>query len=184
VEVKGIEYALRALAIAKNQLQDFRYTIAGDGPLSSKLEALTTKLGLGQSVKFVGTVSQEEIPHMYEASHVFVLPAVVSNSGEEEGQSVVLAEAQATGLPIVATTVGGIPESVRDGESGLLVPSRNPEALASAILWLFNHPETWARMGHAGRALVEERFNLETLNNQLVGIYRRVMNASLTQPSR
>ena len=108
---------------------------------------------------------------MYEASHGFILAGVVTESGEEEGQAVVLAEAQASGLPVIATAVGGLPESMRAGKSGLLVPPRNPEALASAIEWLVEHPEECLQMGYAGRVFVEGKFDLEKLNNQLVDIY-------------
>jgi colanic acid/amylovoran biosynthesis glycosyltransferase len=176
VEVKGIEYALRAAAIVKTKCPRLRYKIGGDGPLRSKLEALAAELGLEQTVEFLGEVNQEDVLPLYEAAHGFVLPSIVTYSGEEDNQPVVLAEAQASGLPVIATAIGGIPESIRDGESGLLVQPRNPEALASAILRLADHPEAWGRMGRAGRMNVEERFNLERLNDQLVDLYRLALN--------
>ncbi len=175
VEVKGIEYVLRALALLKRKRPRLRYCIAGDGPLRTKLEALTTELGLAPMVEFLGAVSQEEALKLYEAAHGFVLPSVVTESGEEENQPVVLAEAQASGLPVIATAIGGIPESMCDGESGLLVPQRNAEALASAILWLTDHPESWSRMGRAGRKFVKKHFDLDGLNDQLVDLYRAVI---------
>jgi colanic acid/amylovoran biosynthesis glycosyltransferase len=178
VEVKGIEYVLRSLAIIKDKCPGLRYFVAGDGPLRNKLEALVTELGIAQTVEFLGEVCHEEALQQYHAAHGFVLASVVTDSGEEESQSVVLAEAQATGLPVIATATGGIPESMRDRESGLLVPPRNPGALASAILWLVNHPEAWGEMGRAGREYVEEHFNLERLNDQLVGIYHTVLGRS------
>jgi colanic acid/amylovoran biosynthesis glycosyltransferase len=176
VEVKGIEYALRAAAIVKTKCPRLRYKIAGDGSLRSKLEALAAELGLAQTVEFLGAVNQEDVLPLYEAAHGFVLPSIVTDSGEEESQSVVLAEAQASGLPVIATAIGGIPESIRDGKSGWLVQPQNPEALASAILRLANHPERWGQMGRAGRLHVEEHFNLERLNDQLVNLYCLVLN--------
>ena len=175
VEVKGIEYGLRAVALLKNKCPDLRYQIAGNGPLRTKLEALTAKLGLTKTVEFLGDVSQEEVFYLYETAHGFVLPGVVTDSGEEEGQSVVLIEAQACGLPVIASSVGGIPETVRDGVSGLLVRPRDPVVLASAILWLVEHPEECGRMGRAGRAYVEENYDLEQLRDQLVDIYHTVI---------
>jgi glycosyltransferase involved in cell wall biosynthesis len=129
-------------------------------------------------VEYLGAVSQEQVVSLYEDAHAFVLASVVTDSGEEEAQSVVLAEAQASGLPVIATAIGGIPESMRDGESGLLVPPRNPGALASAMLWLFDHPEAWGPMGRAGRVHVEEHFSLEECHDRLVDIYRMVLATS------
>jgi colanic acid/amylovoran/stewartan biosynthesis glycosyltransferase WcaL/AmsK/CpsK len=172
VEVKGIEFALLAVASLKDRYPGIRYQIIGDGPLRNELEALTGRLNIADKVEFLGALPQEEVTRRLSFAHVFVLPSVVTASGEEEGQSVVLAEAQASGLPVIATAIGGVAESVLDGESGFLVPPRNPEALASAMLWLADHPEAWGRMGRAGRAHVDASFNLERLNDRLVDIYR------------
>jgi colanic acid/amylovoran biosynthesis glycosyltransferase len=171
VDVKGIEFALRALAILKPSCQQLRYQIAGDGPLRVQLEALSRELGLEQAVEFLGPVSQDEVLHLYQRAHAFVLPCIVTDSGEEEGQSVVLAEAQACGLPVIASSVGGIPESMCDGVSGFLTPPRDATALAAAILQVFERPESWGPMGRAGRAHVEAFFDLEKLNHQLVEVY-------------
>jgi colanic acid/amylovoran biosynthesis glycosyltransferase len=122
-------------------------------------------------VTFLGSCSREETALIYQAAHGFVLAGVVTDSGEEEGQSVVMAEAQASGLPVIASAVGGLPESMRNRMSGLLVPPRNPQALASAIEWLVEHPEECSQMGYAGRVFVEEKFDLEKLNNQLMDLY-------------
>jgi colanic acid/amylovoran biosynthesis glycosyltransferase len=183
-EAKGVEYVLRGIAMIKEKCPRLRlrYLVAGDGPLRSKLEALVAQLGLSQTVEFLGAVSQEQAISLYETAHAFVLASVVTDSGEEESQSVVLAEAQASGLPVVATNIGGIPESVRDGESALLVPQRNPGALASAILWLVDHPKAWGPMGRAGRVHVEEHFNLERCHNLLVDIYRLVLASPREAP--
>jgi len=175
VEVKGIEYAIRAVGLARNKCSGLRYTIAGEGPLRRGLQQLTTELGLADTVEFLGAVSQEEGLRLYDAAHAFVLPSIATDFGEEEGQPIVLAEAQASGLPIIATAIGGIPESIREGESRFLVPPRNPEAMASAMIRLADHPEAWSAMGRAGRAHVEKLFNLEKLHDQLVDIYRMVL---------
>ncbi len=175
VEVKGVEYALRALAILLPKIPRLRYQIAGDGPKRQQLESLSRQLGLSDTVQFLGTVSQEQAAALYERAHVFVLPSIVTDAGEEEGQPVVLIEAQASGLPVIATAIGGIPESLDDGKSGILVPPKDPEALARAILSLASQTENWGRMGYAGRAHVEKRFDLDRLNDELVETYRKVL---------
>jgi len=177
VEVKGLEYLLSALALLKIRCPQLRCQIAGDGPLRSKLETMAMKLGLDHVVEFNGAVSSEEALRLYEAAHVFVLPSIPTEAGEVENQPVVLAEAQAGGLPVIATRIGGIPESMREGESGLLVPPRDAEALASAIAWLAEHPERWVEMGQAGRTFVEREFNLQKLNDRLVEIYSELTDS-------
>jgi colanic acid/amylovoran biosynthesis glycosyltransferase len=171
VEVKGIEYVLRALALLTPRFPHLRYTVAGDGPLRESLQALAVELGISQNVVFLGAVSRERLPALYDEAHIFILASVVTASGEEENQPVCVAEAQASGLPIVATSIGGVPESIRDGESGLLVPPRDPQALAAALTWLLEHPEVLPRMGRAGRCHVEQHYDAEKLHDRLLAIY-------------
>jgi len=82
---------------------------------------LSRQLSLSETVQFLGSVSQEQAAALYERAHVFVLPSIVTDAGEEEGQPIVLIEAQASGLPVMAIAIGGIPESLDDGKSGILV---------------------------------------------------------------
>jgi colanic acid/amylovoran biosynthesis glycosyltransferase len=172
-EVKGVEFILRALALARGH-PGIRCTVAGDGPLRAPLAALAAELGVASRVDFIGGVSQEEAVGLYARAQAFVLASIVTDSGEEESQPVVLAEAQACGLPVVATAIGGVPESVAPGGSALLVPPRDPGALAAAFIQLCEHPERWAAMGRAGRALVETRFDRAKLRDELAQLYRRL----------
>jgi colanic acid/amylovoran biosynthesis glycosyltransferase len=178
VEVKGIEYAIRAVAILKSKYQHIQYQIVGDGPLRNFLEDLVLQLGIRGQVEFLGALSQEDIVEIYEAAHVFILPSVITQTGEEENQSLVLIEAQASGLPVIATRIGGNSESIREGRSGLLTPPRDVDSLAEAIEQLLENPQTWGRMGREGRAHVESCFCLETLNDQLMDLYRLVTSNS------
>jgi colanic acid/amylovoran biosynthesis glycosyltransferase len=171
VEVKGIEYALRAVALIRACVPELRYTIAGDGPLRPMLEALARGLRVDDIVTFKGAVSQEEAERLFAEAHTFVLPGVVTAGGEQEGQSLVIAEAQACGIPVVATSVGGVPESLRNGETGMLVPPRDPRALGSALVRLARDGGTRQRMGREGRTFVESHFNLNIQNKKLMEIY-------------
>jgi colanic acid/amylovoran biosynthesis glycosyltransferase len=87
-----------------------------------------------------------------------------------------LKEAMAMGLPVISTLHGGIPELVKDGISGFLVPERDVDAIAQRLIYLIEHPEIWPQMGKAGRAYVETHYNLNDLNDELVRIYQRVSN--------
>ena len=107
----------------------------------------------------------------YRESDLFVLPSIRAADGSEEAQGLVLQEAQAMGLPVVTTNIGGIPEGIDDGGSGYLVPPDHAAALADRLTEFAADPERRRRFGVRGRELVEERFDIERLNDQLVDCY-------------
>ena len=176
VEKKGIEYAIKAIAEIAKDYPNIIYTIVGDGSLRESLQALVLDLKISDNVKLLGWMTQEQVRQLYDDSHIFILPSVTAADGDREGQALVLQEAQAMGLPILSTLHNGIPEGVLDGESGFLVPERDVDALAEKLRYLVTNPEVWAKMGRQGRAYVEERYNIEQLNQQLVEIYQKLMN--------
>ncbi len=177
-EVKGLDFSLRAFAQVLPRFPRASYWIVGDGSKRNELEALTGELGISGRVRFLGAQTAEQTVRIYEQAHLFVLAGVVDKYGSEEGQGLVLLEAQAIGLPVLATRVGGIPESVIDGKSGFLVPSRDVDALAQQLGFLLEHRELWPAMGRAGRAHVEANYDMEKLNDRLVDIYRGVAGRS------
>jgi colanic acid/amylovoran biosynthesis glycosyltransferase len=177
VEKKGLEYSIRAFALAAGGHPGLRYRIVGDGPLRGRLQQLIDELGLAERVELAGWRSQEEVRRMYADAHLFVLASVTAADGDEEGQGLVLQEAQAMGLPVICTRHNGFPEGMRDGESGLLVPERDVGALAAAITCLAGSPERWPAMGRAGRAHVEANFDNAALNDRLVEIYESLLRS-------
>jgi colanic acid/amylovoran biosynthesis glycosyltransferase len=182
VEVKGIEYAIRAVAKVQRHQPNIRFRIVGDGPLLDSLTRLARELGVEGRVEFLGPQTQDRLMALYAQCHLFVLPSVVASNGAEEGLGGVLTEAQAVGLPVVSTETGGIPENVLNGRSGYLVPPRDPDALAERLVHLIDHPERWAEMGRAGRAHVEANFNLEKANDRLVQVYQGLVDDRLPGP--
>lgn len=175
VEKKGHEYAIKALAKVAAKHQNILYEIAGDGPLRNRLESLISELGIKEYVKFLGVIAQNEVIQLYEQAHIFVLPSITASNGDREGQALVLQEAQGVGLPVVSTYHNGIPEGVLDGKSGFLVPEKDVDALVEKIEYLIQYPEQWAKMGRFGRKFVEENYDSEKLNQQLVEIYRECL---------
>jgi len=175
IEKKGHEYAIRAVAKMIEKRKNIKYIIAGDGPLRKKLELLTSELKITQYVEFLGSVEQSEAIKLYQQAHIFVLPSVTAYSGDKEGTPTVLMEAQATGLPVISTFHSGIPEVVVNGESGFLVPERDTDALAEKIVYLIEHPDIWSEMGKRGREIVEKKYNIRKLNQELVNIYQNLI---------
>ena len=173
VEKKGIEFALRALAQVKPDCPDFLYYVAGNGPLMSNLEALTSELGLSNQVKFLGWQSQAQIVDLMRESDIMITPSVTARDGDKEGIPMVLMEAMASGLPVISTYHSGIPELIEDGVSGLLVPERDVEGLAAALRRGLTQPETLAAYVVAGRHKVEQQFDLARLHSRLMDLYQR-----------
>jgi colanic acid/amylovoran biosynthesis glycosyltransferase len=175
VEKKGIEYGIQAIAQLADIYPNIEYQIIGDGELKAELQQLMGSLNITDKVKLLGWKTQPEIIHILENADIFIAPSVTAKDGNQDAPVNTLKEAMLMGLPVIATTHGGIPELVQDGISGFLVPERDAEAIAEKISYLIEHPEIWSSMGHAGRAYVEAHYDLNKLNDELVEIYHQVM---------
>jgi colanic acid/amylovoran biosynthesis glycosyltransferase len=171
VQKKGHEYAIRAVAKLMKGVGNIEYVIAGDGPLREKLQRLAAELNIEERVKFLGAISHEKVRQLYGQFHIFVLPSITADDGDQEGIPVVLMEAMATGVPVVSTFHSGIPELIEDGISGFLVPERDVDALAGKLKFLIQNTDIWGQVSHRARKVVEENYNIEKLNDLLVGIY-------------
>ena len=175
VEKKGTAILIRAFAAVKARHPKATLTIIGDGPLRATLEALATGLNVAGSVKFLGALPNAVVlDHMRNAA-MFVLPSVTAASGDTEGLPITILEACALGLPIIATRHGGIPEAVRDGETGLLVPERDETALADAVDQLLGDQAVRSRLGAAARAHVRQHFNLQRQTAALEAHYAALL---------
>jgi colanic acid/amylovoran biosynthesis glycosyltransferase len=170
VEIKGHEFVLHALAKVRRRYPEIRYDLVGDGPLGQTLEALVRELGLQDIVTLHGARDGMFVAELMRRSHLAVLGSV-SLEGDAEGQGLFLQEAQAGGLPVVATRHGAFPEGMLPGQSGLLVPERDVDGLAQQVESLIAHPETWPEMGRCGRAFIEQRYDIRRLNESLVELY-------------
>lgn len=170
-EEKGLDCGLRALKLVVDRLPERRilWTILGSGPLAGPLEALAGKLGIQESVRFLGEATQQAVIRHLHESDLFVLPSLA------EALPVSLMEAQAVGLPAVTTRVGSTDEVVADGESGFIVPPGDAEALAEKLLFLVTHPHEWKAFGEAGRENMERTFDIQRLNDRLIEIFRDVL---------
>ncbi|MBP7609769.1 MAG: glycosyltransferase [Steroidobacteraceae bacterium] len=167
VEKKGGEYLLRALGRLRAQGRGVRGVLIGDGPLRPALESLAREVGA--DAEFTGFLAPARVRERIGRASVVVVPSVTAADGDSEGLPTVILEAQAMGTPVVATRHAGNAEGVREGRSALLVDERDVPALADAIHYFIEHPESVASFGAAGRAFVETNFDIE---QQAVGLER------------
>ena len=170
VEKKGHAVALEAIADVARDIP-VRYDVVGGGPLAVPLEALVRKLGLEEVVTLHGRQDSAFVRHLLDEAHLFVLASMEAADGDTEGAPVALMEAHASGLPVVSTRHAGVPEVVLDGQSCLLVPENDPSSLAGAIRQLIRDNEDWPTLGAAGRAHVEETFDVAPCTEELLGVY-------------
>ena len=173
IERKGAEFAIRAAAALAGAGKRVELLVAGDGPARPELERLAADLGMGARVRFLGAVPAGDVAGLYARAAVFLMPAVTDWKGEQEGFGMVLVEAMRCGAPIVATRSGGIPDVVRDGATGLLVPERDPAALAAAVTRLLDDPGLAAQLAEAARRDVDERFAPAAIARTFDAVYRR-----------
>lgn len=177
IERKGICYLIEA---AKYLPRDqFEIRIVGVGDLTDKLKAQAAEVSTtpdAANIIFTGKLSPEELANEYKTANVFTLPAIVDSKGDTEGLGVVLIEAMELGLPVVASNVGGIPDVVVDGVSGILVPEKNPEALASAYKRLAAEPELQKQLLEGARKRIDECFTWGKIVKRQIAVYEKIKN--------
>jgi len=169
VTEKGFDLALRALALLPVET---RLVLAGDGPARPGLEALAAELGVTSRVDFRGWVHPDDVPALINASDCVLMP-----SRWREPFGLVAVHAGQMGRPLVAARVGGLPEIVRDGETGLLVPPEDPATLAAAIRRLQGDPAFAARIGAAARRHTTEHFSMDRCAADYSALYARLLRA-------
>ncbi len=167
VPVKGIDTLLRAFATALREQPDLTLDIAGDGPLRGELESLAASLGLGDEVCFLGRV--EGVTAEMERAAAVIVPSL------GEGFGMVALEAAERGRPVIASAVGGLPEIVDDGRTGVLVPRADPSALAAAIVDLVRDPTRAAALGRAARERALGEFSLARCADRTEALYREAL---------
>jgi len=168
---KGLSTLLRAVPKVVSTFDDVRFVVAGRGLGGEEKEllSLAARLKVKDLITFTGYFPDEELPNLYAASDVFVLPALYENF------PFVILESQASGLPVISTRVGGIPEYIIEGENGLLIDPGKPEQLADAMITLLSDTNLIVKLGKAGRKRVEEKFAWPQIIDQVIETYRNVL---------
>jgi colanic acid/amylovoran biosynthesis glycosyltransferase len=180
VEKKGTEYLLRAMDQVQKNLPNLHLVIAGDGPLRASLEPLAAKL---QRCTFLGMQSHDVVKGWMNRASMLVAPSVTAASGDSEGLPTVIVEAQAMGLPVIATDHAGNAEAVTNGETGLIAVERDVETLAKHMVRLSTDKDLWARLSHNARSQTAREFDIRRQTRILEGLYDEVLARSTAPPA-
>ncbi len=170
-QIKGLAYGIRAFKalVERNHDLNLEYRLVGAGPQEKELRQLVGDLGLEKEVLFLGPFAEDQVASQYRQAHLFMLPSVA------EGLPVVAQEAMASELPVVATVVGGVGELLVHGETGLLVPPKDAQALADGLQQLIDSRDTWQELGQRGRRLVASKYEIKQQNRELEQICLRLV---------
>jgi len=184
VEKKGFRYLIEACRLLSDRGERYECVIGGSGPLEEALRKQVSDLGLSDRITVTGEpLTQEQLPKFMRSGDIYCLPCVWASDGDADGLPQMLMEAMACGLPVISTPVTGIPDLVIDGETGLLVQSKNAEQLADALYTLLRDRQLRQRLAHQGRAFVTEQFNIKTSLDPLVGKFRTALGTTTSSPT-
>jgi glycosyltransferase involved in cell wall biosynthesis len=168
---KGLNFLVEAAKTVVKENADTAFVIVGNGPLRSKLKSRLETLGLSKNFLFIGDVKENVLVSVFNRADVFVLPSI------QEGQGIVLLEAQSSAKPVVAFNVGGVQEAIANGKSGLLVEKGNSSELAEAIVKLLSNQSLRENMGAEGRKFVLRNFTWDLCAEKMLHIYREALGA-------
>lgn len=168
---KGLDYLLNALVEIKKNIPSIKLYVAGRGELLAEYKELTKRLDLESNVIFLGYVSDEELIKYYNKSNAFVLPSIDHN----EGFGIVLLESLACKTPVITTDIVGISKEIKKDNCGLVVKSKNSNALVEAIIKILKNSKLAKQMGENGRKLVEQRYNWKNVAKEVEKVYRSVL---------
>jgi glycosyltransferase involved in cell wall biosynthesis len=168
----GPDLLLKAVVEVKKAIPDIILSMAGAGEWTEHLKSMALRLGLSDNVQYVGFVDQKQMYSFLQRHHIMVMPSRMEAFG------VAALEASACGRPVIASNVGGVPEVVQDGVTGILVPTENTDALAEAVIKLTQDVDLRERMGKAGYEFVKERYSWEKSLDMMCDLYERLIYES------
>lgn len=174
IERKGYEYLIGACGILKNENVNFKLTIIGSGPEEGKIRRMIKDLGLENVIEILHNIPQKDLIFFYNRSQVFVLPSVTDWKMEAEGLGMVLMEAMSCKAPVIGTQSGGIVDVVLHEKTGLLVPEKDPEALAKALKRYFEDEVLREKVSEEGYTFVHENFTPRSISKKLKAIYESI----------
>ncbi len=175
IDWKGIDYLINAMPRVIDAVPKTKLFIVGSGPLKSDFLKLSERLNIKKSIIFIDAVVQSKLIDFYSLADIFVLPSIINNKGETEGLGVVLLEAMACGVPVIGTDVGGIPDIIRDGKTGLLARQKDSDDLATKSIRLFSDERLKIKIVENGFNLIERKFTWDVISDRFIRIYHDVL---------
>jgi len=171
---KGLETLLQSVPPVLKEFSNVKFVISGTGfkQKEEQLHNLAKELDIEDHVKFLGYVPDEKLPLLYSASDIFMLPAIYENF------PFAILEAQSTGVPVISTKVGGIPEFLVNNKNGYLIDPGDPKQLTQKVLALLQNPDHAKEMGTQGRKLIEEKFDWRLITQQVIDLYHKLLQTT------
>lgn len=169
---KGLDYLLKALKIVKLKIDDVKLIVGGEGKLLDYYTKMAHELGLKNNIEFRGFIPHEKIVEYYNRSNVFILPSI---SSKQEGFGIVALEALACETPVISTDIVGVADDLKKSNAGIIIPPKNVDKLAQAIIELLTHPEMSKEMGINGRRLVQKKFTWSKIAKMTEDLYKKVL---------
>lgn len=179
VEVKGIDTLLHAISLVKEKIPEIKLVQVGGGALTDHYKKLASDLGVEDNVEWVGSVNHEEVIERLAGGCVYVHPSRKDQFGQTEAFGIALLEAQSLGLPVIATRTGGIPEALKEFETGYLVDESDYIALSERIMELLSDEDLRMKMSAAARSFVVENFDIKIQSDKLESIYDQVVSGNV-----
>jgi glycosyltransferase involved in cell wall biosynthesis len=175
IDLKGTAYLIKAMPEILLRFPAAKALIIGSGPLKDELADLVQKLALKENVVFIDEMPQEELVAFYSLADIFVLPSIINEKGETEGLGVVLLEAMACGLPVIGCNVGGIPDIIRNGVTGLLIKQKDPGDLAEKSIQMMSDKALRNKVIQNGFGLIENTFSWEAISDKFIEVYNDIL---------
>lgn len=174
IEKKGVQYLIEAISKVKKNIKKVHFVIGGDGLEAESLKRQANELGVAQEVTFLGWVNHDDLPNYYCDADIFVLPSIIDSQGETETLGMVLVEAMASGLPVIGSNVGGIPDVITP-EVGFLSEPKNSTDIAEKIILLLSNEKKRRTMGQAAKQWASEHFSWLSVSQKYLDIYQEVI---------
>ena len=176
VEKKGVKYLLNAIPEIIKHIPDARCTIAGSGPDETDLKNLASKLSINNKVNFLGTITNKDLPALFNQHSIIVFPSIIASSGDQEGFGLVLVEALGCECPIVATDLPAIHDIITHNKTAVITRPKDPAALADAVVKLMLDHEFAEKLGKEGRRYVLDKFDWDIISKRYVAYINTLLN--------